>query len=147
VDSSRANTDQGLVYFFPWLFYQTPISVILLLLAGIVLCAVRWRRFLDHNVYVFLPLAHFWAGDDDEVNIGAAILPIQPFVLLLAGNAIAELYASQGSPFVCCWAPFTPVVIEFALVCPHYLAFFNNLPAPAERAQISRRFQPRLGQI
>jgi hypothetical protein len=63
-----------------------------------------------------------------NLNIGVRhILPIQPFVLLLAGNAIAELYASQRKPFrvllgtLCFLA-----VLEFALVCPHYLAFFNQ---------------------
>jgi hypothetical protein len=121
---------EGWWYFFPLAFLiKTPISVILLLLTGVVLCAVRWRHFLNHNVYVLFPLAAFLgAAMMMNLNIGVRhILPIQPFVLLLAGNAIAELYASQRKPFrvllgtLCFLA-----VLEFALVCPHYLAFFNQ---------------------
>jgi len=120
----------GWWYFFPLAFLiKTPISVILFLLAGIALCAARWRHFLDHNVYVMLPLAAFLgAAMMMKLNIGVRhVLPIHPFVLLLAGNAIAGLYTSRRKPFrallvaLCLLA-----VMEFALVYPHYLAFFNQ---------------------
>ena len=103
--------------------------MILLFLTGVVLCALRWRRFLDQNIYVFFPLAAFLgAAMMMKLNIGVRhILPIHPFVLLLAGNAIAELYASQRKPFrVLLGAIYLLAVMEFALVCPHYLAFFNQ---------------------
>jgi hypothetical protein len=120
----------GWWYFFPLAFLiKTPISLILLLLAGLALCAVRWRRFLDHSIYALLPLLTFLTtAMMMKLNIGVRhILPIQPFVLLLAGTAIAELYAPQRKPFrlllgaICLMA-----IAEFALICPHYLAFFNQ---------------------
>ena len=92
----------GWWYFFPLAFLiKTPISLILLLLAGLVFSAVRWRRFLDQSIYVLLPLLTFLAtAMMMKLNIGVRhILPIQPFVLLLAGTAIAELYASPTKPF------------------------------------------------
>jgi hypothetical protein len=121
---------KGWWYFFPLAFLiKTPISVILLLLTGIVLCALRWRHFLDHSVYVLFPLAAFLgAAMMMNLNIGVRhILPIQPFVLLLAGNAIVELYANKRKPFrVLLVALCLLAVMEFALVCPHYLSFFNQ---------------------
>ena len=121
---------EGWWYFFPLAFLiKTPISVILLFLTGVVLCAMHWRRFLDHNVFVLFPLAAFLgAAMMMKLNIGVRhILPIHPFVLLLAGNAIAELYASQRKPFrMLLGALCLLAVMEFALVCPHYLAFFNQ---------------------
>jgi len=120
----------GWWYFFPLAFLiKTPISLILLLLAGLVLAAVRWRRFLDQNIYVLLPLFTFLAtAMMMKLNIGVRhILPIQPFVLLLAGTAIAELYASHRRPFrLLLGAACLVAVVEFALICPHYLAFFNQ---------------------
>ncbi len=120
----------GWWYFFPLAFLiKTPISLILLLLAGLALYAVHWRRFFDHGVYALLPLLTFLTiAMMMKLNIGVRhILPIQPFVLLLAGTTIAELYASRSKPLrlllgvVCLMA-----VAEFALICPHYLAFFNQ---------------------
>jgi hypothetical protein len=120
----------GWWYFFPLAFLiKTPVSLILLLLAGLALCAVRRRRFLDHGIYALLPLVALLAtAMMMKLNIGVRhILPIQPFVLLLAGTVIAELYASQRKPLrlllgaVCLMA-----IAEFALICPHYLAFFNQ---------------------
>lgn len=121
---------KGWWYFFPFAFLiKTPISLVLLFLAGVGLCAVHWRRFLDHNVYTVLPLAAFLgAAMMMRLNIGVRhILPIQPFVLLLAGNATAELYASQRKPLrVLLGALGLLAVTEFAFICPHYLAFFNQ---------------------
>jgi hypothetical protein len=121
---------KGWWYFFPFAFLiKTPISVILLFLTGVLLCALHWRHFLDRNVYALLPLAAFLgAAMMMKLNIGVRhILPIHPFVLLLAGNAVAELCASQRKSFrVLLGALGLLAVIEFAIVCPHYLAFFNQ---------------------
>ncbi|HXI83647.1 MAG TPA: glycosyltransferase family 39 protein [Verrucomicrobiae bacterium] len=121
---------KGWWYFFPVAFLiKTPIAVILLFFTGVVLCAVRWRRFLDHNAYVLLPLAAFLgAAMMMNLNIGVRhILPIQPLVLLLAGNATAELYASQRKPLRMLLGTLGLLAVtELAFVCPHYLAFFNQ---------------------
>jgi hypothetical protein len=120
----------GWWYFFPLAFLmKTPIFLILLFCGGVAVCAVRWRRFLDYNIYTLFPLVAFLgAAMMMKLNIGVRhILPIQPFVLLLAGNAIAELYASQRKPLRALLGSLGLfAIIEFALICPHYLAFFNE---------------------
>ena len=121
---------EGWWWFFPFAFLiKTPIAVELLFVIGVVLSAVRWRRFLDDAAYAFLPIAGFvGAAITAKLNIGARhILPIYPFVLLLAGFAVEELCVEGRKMFrgllvaLCLLA-----VLEFALVCPHYLAFFNQ---------------------
>jgi hypothetical protein len=120
----------GWWYFFPLAFLiKTPIFLILLFFGGIAVCAVRWRRFLDYNIYALFPLAAFLgAAMMMKLNIGVRhILPIQPFVLLLAGNVIAELYASKQKSFHALLSTLGLLAFfEFALICPHYLAFFNQ---------------------
>jgi len=121
---------EGWRWFFPFAFLiKTPITVQLLFITGLVLSAIRWRRFLDDTAYAFLPLAAFLGtAITVKLNIGARhILPIYPFALLLAGFAITELCSERRRQFrlllggLCLFA-----LLEFALVCPHYLAFFNQ---------------------
>jgi hypothetical protein len=120
----------GWWWFFPFAFLiKMPISVLLLFVAGVVLSAVRWRRFLDDTSYASLPLVAFLgAAIMAKLNIGERhILPIHPFALLLAGNAIAELWGERRRSFrVLLGAMGLFAVLEFALICPHYLAFFNQ---------------------
>src|SRR5438445_7049634 len=77
----------GWWWFFPFAYLiKTPISMLLLMVTGVVLSAVRWRRFLDDTVYAALPLGVFLgAAMTAKLNIGERhILPIHPFALLLA---------------------------------------------------------------
>jgi hypothetical protein len=121
----------GWWYYFPCAFLmKTPSGLILLMLAGMVVCAWRWRSFLENNIFLILPIA-FYLGIalTQRLNIGIRhILPIYPFVLMLAGLAIAEvlnrrkpvLQAVLAATILLC-------VIEFAHAYPHNLAFFNSL--------------------
>jgi hypothetical protein len=121
---------EGWWYFFPLAFLiKTPIAIILLFLGGVALCTLDSRRFLDHDIYGLLPLAAFLgAAMMMNLNIGVRhILPIHPFVLLLVCNAVAALWASQRRPLHALLVALGFLaVLEFALVCPHYLAFFNQ---------------------
>lgn len=120
----------GWWWFFPFAFLiKTPISVIVLFVAGTILALIRWRRFIDDAAYALLPLAAFLgAAMVAKLNIGLRhILPIYPFVLLLAGYAITGLYAASRRPFRFMLAALCFLtIVEFAFVCPHYLAFFNQ---------------------
>ena len=122
----------GWWWFFPFAFLiKTPISVIVLFAAGGVLALNRWWRFVDNDaMYVMLPPAVFLAAAMlAKLNIGLRhILPIYPFALLLGGYAIAKLCAERPKPFRPALAALGLLaIVEFALVCPHYLAFFNQL--------------------
>jgi hypothetical protein len=120
----------GWWWFFPFAFLiKTPITVLLLFVAGLMVSAVRWRRFLDDTVYALLPLLAFLAAAvTAKLNIGERhILPIHPFALLLAGFAVTELWSKRRRSYrVLLGALLGFAVIEFAIVCPHYLAFFNQ---------------------
>ena len=121
---------KGWWYFFPFAFLiKTPVSIILLFLTGVLLCGARRGRFLRDDLYVWLAIAGFLGpAMTAKLNIGLRhILPIYPFVLLIAGKAVAELCREKRRFFhvvlgvLCLFA-----VVETALVYPHYLAFFNR---------------------
>jgi len=120
----------GWWYFFPFAFLiKTPVSILVLFLGGLVLCAVRRGRFLSDDLYPLLAIAGFLGpAMMAKLNIGLRhILPVYPFVSLLAGKAVAELGNSNRRPLqgllgaLCLLA-----VVEEASVYPHCLAFFNR---------------------
>jgi hypothetical protein len=119
----------GWWWFFPFAFLiKVPISVLVFFIAGVVLSAIHWRRALNDTIYILVPMAAFLgAAITTKLNIGERhILPIHPFVLLLAGFAVTELW-SKGHRFrIVLGALLGVAVLEFASVCPHYLAFFNQ---------------------
>lgn len=122
---------EGWWYFFPAAFLiKTPVALILLLLVGLVLCAIRWRTLLSDEVYILLPIAVFLgAAMVAKLNIGLRhVLPIYPFVVLLAGKAVAECLQSKRKVIsVALVAVCLFQVVETTLVFPNYLAFFNQL--------------------
>ena len=123
-------TDEGWWYYFPVAFLiKTPVSLLLLLIGGLVVCAKRWRTFLRDEVFLLVPIACYLVpAMTANLNIGLRhILPLYPFVLLLAAIAAAELLKSKERVaravlIVAClfW------LFEFAPIYPHYLAFFNQ---------------------
>lgn len=128
--AGRYRTD-GWWWFFPFAFLiKTPISVIVLFAAGVILATNRWSRFINDAVYALLPSAAFLAAAMlAKLNIGLRhILPVYPFALLLGGYTITTLCAERSKPLRLMLAALCLLAIgEFALVCPHYLAFFNQL--------------------
>ena len=111
---------QGWWYYFPAAFaLKTPLTVIALFIAGLIVCASRWRKewlFAIVPVVVFLGVAMC-----SHINIGLRhILAIYPFVILLAGRAISRRR----------WLPAVAPVLaaaELALVYPHCIASFTVL--------------------
>jgi hypothetical protein len=121
---------KGWWYFFPFAFLiKTPVSIILLFLGGILLCAAQHERFLGDDLYVLLAIVGFLGmAMAAKLNIGLRhILPIYPFVLIVAGKAVAELWHDKRQlvramlGVLCLFA-----VVEGTLVYPHFLAFFNR---------------------
>jgi hypothetical protein len=121
---------EGWWWFFPFAFLiKTPISVIALAAAGIIIGVSRWQRFASDAVYALLPAGAFLAAAIlANLNIGLRhILPVYPFALLLGGYAITKLCAPRPKPLrLILMALCLLAIVEFALVCPHYLAFFNQ---------------------
>jgi len=121
---------RGWWWFFPFAFLiKTPISVIVLFAAGVFLAVNCWPRIINDTAYALLaPAAFLGAGMFANLNIGLRhILPVYPFVLLLAGYAIAKLLARRFTAGRLTLAALSLLaIVEFVLVCPHYLAFFNQ---------------------
>jgi hypothetical protein len=121
----------GWWYYFPVAFLiKTPLAVILLFFAGLAMCMARWRALLRDDMFLLLPvIVYLGAAVAAKLNIGLRhILPIYPFVLLLAALAVSELLRSkQKSVYAVLVVLSLLWLFEFARVCPHYLAFFNQL--------------------
>lgn len=111
---------KGWWYYFPAAFVlKTPLTVIALFLAGLIVCATRWRQ---DWLFALVPVAVFLGvAMTANINIGLRhILTIYPFVLLLACRAISRRR----------WLPAVAPVLaaaELALVYPHCIASFNIL--------------------
>jgi hypothetical protein len=120
----------GWWYFFPFAFLiKTPVSIILLFLGGLTLCVARPARFFQDDLYMLLPIVGFLGpAMTAKLNVGLRhILPIYPFVLLVAAKAAAELWNSQRRPVQgLLGGLYLFAFVEVALVYPHYLAFFNR---------------------
>jgi hypothetical protein len=103
--------DRGWWYYFPVAFaIKTPVVLLLAAAAGLVVWGWRSR---DKAMFVLVPIVVYlgWSMTT-HINIGVRhILPIYPFVIVLAAAALA---------FVGCAA-------ETAIAYPHQLAFFNLL--------------------
>jgi hypothetical protein len=126
----RFNTT-GWWYYFPVAFFiKTPVALILLFFAGLALCVVNRSKFWQEDVFLLLPPAiYLSAAMSVNTNIGVRhILPIYPFVLLIAGKAAAAVLANRRKLLVALLTALCLFQVgEVAAVYPHYLAFFNCL--------------------
>jgi len=111
---------RGWWYYFPVaILIKTPVTLLALFLAGLVVCATRWR--LD-RFFLLVPMAVFLGvAMSANINIGLRhVLTIYPFVILLAAGAMARReWLLVAAPLL--------AAAELALVWPHCLASFNVL--------------------
>ncbi len=125
----RFNTT-GWWYYFPFAFLvKTPISLIVLFVAGLALCAVNRSKLWEDDIYILLPLTMYLGiSMTMHINIGLRhILPMYPFVLLLGGKAVAAVLASRRKLLAAALAMLCLFQVgEVAAVYPYYLAFFNH---------------------
>jgi hypothetical protein len=123
-------SDKGWWYYFPVVFLiKTPISLLILFFGGVLLARVRHEALIDNDAFILVPLLVYLAfAMTSHLNIGLRhILPIYPFVLLIAGKAVAQLWMSRRKTLhVVLGALCLFQVEEVGFVCPHYLAFFNQ---------------------
>ena len=85
-------------YYFPVaLLIKMPLTVVVLFFAGVVAAAARWRQLPSEGLFALLPIGVFLGvAMAAHINIGLRhILPIYPFVLLLAAGAVAALWSSR----------------------------------------------------
>jgi hypothetical protein len=143
-------SDSGFWLYFPVaLLVKTPLpALVLIALAVMNLLTLRRSDKMERvvlwiPVIVYLALA-IWA----RMNIGVRhILPIFPFLFVLAGESAAGLWASRSR-----WKKSLLVLLgawafwNFIGSYPNYLSFFNEAAGGfVERVQDSCGFQSRLG--
>jgi len=119
---------KGWWYFFPVAFLiKTPIPLLVLFLAGLGLCVWRYREWLADGLFLLLPPAVFMgAAMLTRINIGLRhVLPVYPFVILLAAYAAARLEIPFRRIAVC--VLIVIATAESLIVFPDYLAYFNFL--------------------
>lgn len=123
-------SEDGWWYFFPLAFLlKTPIG--LMALAAFAVPAIRRARGeMLSALFVICPIViYFGASVGAGLNIGLRhILPIYPFVIVLAGFAASHLIARErqiGWPII--GVCLSLVVLEAGRSYPHSLAFFNQL--------------------
>lgn len=121
-------SQNGWWYYFPVAFaLKTPLALVLLFLAGLALCAANGRRQWRDDIFLVLPAAMFlFAAMAGSVNIGLRhILPIYPFVLVLAGKAVAAILPKLRTGVAI--ALTAVCVLEPLLAYPDFLGFFNGM--------------------
>jgi len=122
----------GWWYYFPVAFLvKTPDTMIVLMVMGLVVYGQRRRRRdIVNGLFVLLPIAVFMGfAMTSGINIGVRhILPIYPFVLLIAGLAVSALVGARAVTGRVVLTALTAFWIgTFFRVYPHTLTFFNQL--------------------
>ncbi len=133
----------GWWYYFPAAFLlKTPLALILLAGAGLVVLAVRWRRLGAMNaLHVLGPAAIYLAvAMASGIYLGVRhILPVYPFVLLVAAVVGWEIASRPRLPRVATALLGALLVywgVKFARVYPANLTYFNVLAGgPANGAR------------
>ena len=119
----------GWWYYFPVAFLvKTPSTLLFLLLAAAIIALARRDRFLDNEVFLFLPMVIFMAAAMRvNLNIGLRhILMIYPFAIIAAARPAQILWTEgrrAGRVLLLLLAGL--MLYEHVAVAPHYLAFFN----------------------
>lgn len=117
---------QGLWWYFPSvLAVKTPLLALLGAAAGLVLVFKGFRR--GYLWLLIPPAAYFAASLASRAQAGyGQIMPVLPFLAVLAGIALARLLeVRRGAWLVCGLLAFTAVSVSRAH--PYYLAYFNEL--------------------
>jgi 4-amino-4-deoxy-L-arabinose transferase-like glycosyltransferase len=120
----------GWWYYFPVaLVLKTPLALLLLALTG---AAFVWRRrdrgALD-AAFVIAPTVIWMAvAATSGVNLGVRhILPIYPFIILIAAAGASALLARPGATRMVAAAAVLAIAVEVGRAEPYPLSFFNTL--------------------
>jgi hypothetical protein len=127
----------GWWYYFPIAFLiKTPIALILLLACGVAVCVARRRSWSGGPLaFIAVPVGVYLAiAMSSGINIGLRhVLPIYPFVLLIAAAAAKTLLETRSRLGPAALALMLVAgVAEFADAYPHTLPFFNRLVGGSE---------------
>jgi hypothetical protein len=118
----------GWWYYFPVaLLLKTPVSLIVLVIAGLAVCTAKRS---ERDLYFVVPfVVYLLVSMTAKLNIGVRhVLPIYPFALMMAGRAVAEVLAGRRPLLRAGLAGLCLLLVAEVLVAqPYNLAFFNCL--------------------
>ena len=124
-------SNTGWWYYFPVAFMiKTPITAIILSSAGALMCLRRKSVEPQRAAFVLVPVVVYMAvAMTSHINIGLRhILPVYPFMIVLAAVAVRPLVASPRHLGRMLVGVLTLVwTLEFANAYPSTLAFFNQI--------------------
>ncbi len=128
------HSTEGFWYFFPVVFLcKTPVPVLLAIgIAMALLIRRRWKLVFD-DWFLLVPIAVYLGfALTSRVNLGLRhLLPIYPFLFLLAARGLAELRTRWMITMLAAWLGWNAL-----WTWPNYLTFFNE-PARAVAAMIN----------
>lgn len=124
-----ASSDEGFLSYFPAAFaVKTPLPTLMLFLAALWML-IRGRINRAHAVFLLAPaLLYFALAVWSRANLGLRyILPVYPFLFVLAGAAAAALWHERGRKRAAVALLLGWLLASCASTYPHYLAYFNEL--------------------
>ena len=110
---------RGWWYYYPVaILVKTPVAVLVLSASGLILYGANRCLFYQNDIFILVPLALFLGGAMAvKFNIGLRyILPIYPFILLVAGKACARLLNDPRRSLLL--VPAVLLLVEFCWVYP-----------------------------
>jgi hypothetical protein len=122
-------------YFIVAFFIKTPVGSLVLIAASLVLFRAGTPLRLREVLYLLLPpLLVFAAGTQAQINIGLRhILPVYPFLFLLAGRLGTVEFARRSLNFLLIAAPLVLTAFSTLRISPHQLAYFNEFVGGADQ--------------
>jgi hypothetical protein len=121
------------IHGFPFYFVisylvKTPLPEIALIAAGCVLAVVRaWRGAWAYAALLVAALYYYACALAAHLNIGHRhLLPMYPFLIVLAGCAAATIIARARMRYAA-FALYAWLAWGTLHIAPHYLAYFNEL--------------------
>jgi 4-amino-4-deoxy-L-arabinose transferase-like glycosyltransferase len=129
-------------YFFYAFLLKTPLPALLLILAALVSSLLRCVKKRLAPIFLLVPAGlYFLVATTSHLNLGVRhLLPIYPFLYVLAGGLVVELDRWRRTTrivvllvSVCTVAVSSRIVffpahgLKWQTVAPHYLAYFNEL--------------------
>jgi hypothetical protein len=120
--------DTGVWFYFPvTILVKTPLTILLLVLLALA-SRQQWRKHQREMLLAIIPIAVFLlSAMSGKINLGVRhILPIYPFLIILASSAIAY-YAVRSRPTtLLCGALLVFQVVSYAHSFPDEIAYANE---------------------
>jgi hypothetical protein len=129
-------------YFFNAFLLKTPLPALLLIITALVLSLLRCAQRRLVPIFLLVPAGlYFLVAVTSHLNLGVRhLLPIYPFLYVLAGGLVLELDRWRRSARIVALLVMVGVIavssrivffpahgLKWQTVAPHYLAYFNEL--------------------